>query len=105
MAGCFAWTQAGWQSLHTTFFNKRYDAASSLVGGDWLVTGGLDPDNQFSSVLLYRSDTWLEYESMPISLEKHCQVTVGADVFVIGGYSESSYQAVSLVYKLSDGIW
>merc|ERR1719347_2034219 len=40
---------------------------------------------------------------MPISLQWHCQVTIGGDVFVIGGYS--SYSAVSSVYKLSDGIW
>ena len=42
---------------------------------------------------------------MPISLDNHCQVTVGSDVFVIGGYSESSYSIVSTVYKLSGGIW
>jgi len=104
LTGCLVWTNTGWQSLDTPFFNKREDAASSFVGGDWLVTGGHDPYDEFSSALLYESDIWQEYLSMPSRLQSHCQVTVGGDVFVIGG-SNIENSALSSVYKLSEGIW
>ena len=43
---------------------------------------------------------------MPVGLDEHCQVTVGSDVFVIGGLIRNGgSSAVSTVYKLSDGIW
>ena len=84
---------------------RRYDAASSLVGGDWVVTAGQDDsDEAFSSVLLYQSNTWQEYVRLPSGVFWHCQVTVGEDVFVIGGENLDS-EALSTVYKLSDGMW
>ena len=43
---------------------------------------------------------------MPGSVDAHCQVTVGSEVFVIGGYnSDNGSDALSTVYKLSGGTW
>ena len=87
------------------FILCRYDAASSLLGGDWLVTAGQDDsDEAFSSVLLYKNNTWQEYASLLSSVFWHCQVTVGSEVFVIGGENLDN-DALSTVYKLSDGTW
>jgi len=103
MTGCFYWTAAGWLSMNTTHFNKRYMAAGSLYEGGWLVTGGDDDaSNILSTVLYYTNDKWVEYPDMPDSVQGHCQVTVGSEVFVIGG---ADVYTLSTVYKLSGGTW
>ena len=87
-------------------FVYRSEAAGSLWDGGWLVTGGDDSSSKLSSVLVYSNDEWQEYTSLPVGLDEHCQVTVGSDVFVIGGLIRNGgSSAVSTVYKLSDGIW
>jgi len=104
ISGCWAWTPSGWESMDTTYFNIRYSAAGSLLEGGWLVTGGRDyAYNLLSSVLYYTNDKWVEYPDMPGSVDAHCQVTVGSEVFVIGGYKR--YDPLSTVYKLSGGTW
>jgi len=113
MTGCFVWTSAsGWQSLNTTSFKYRSQAASSMMArGGWLVTGGsvgrLDGRgfNRSSSVLLYSNNYWEELTNVPEAVCCHCQVTVGDTVYIIGGRNSSNDWAVSTVYKLSDGIW
>ena len=52
--------------------------------------------------MLYKNNGWEEYASIPGNLAEHCQVTVGEDVFLIGGLNGKS--AASAVYKLSNGI-
>ena len=83
-------------------FVYRYEAAGSLVGGGWLVTGGSD-GGLLSSAVLYSNGAWHDYASMPDGVKRHCQVTVGNEVFVIGGLNGDG--PVSTVYKLSHGIW
>jgi len=69
-----------------------------------LVTGGVDDSYEaLSSVVVYRDDEWHDYASMPASVYHHCQVTVGSEVFIIGGVNNGD--PVSTVYKLSDGNW
>jgi len=112
MTGCYVWTSAsGWQSLNATSFKYRSKAASSMMaGGGWLVTGGLVGRldgrgfNDSSSVLLYSNNHWEELNNVPVVVTSHCQVTVGDTVYIIGGL-DISENAVSTVYRLSDGIW
>ena len=72
------------------------------MGGGWLVTGGSD-GGLLSSAVLYSNGAWHDYASMPDGVKRHCQVTVGNEVFVIGGLNGDG--PVSTVYKLSHGIW
>ena len=61
-----------------------------LPDGRWLVSGGWkDYEEGFVGTTQIYSERqgWLDYVPLPGKLEGHCQVTVGDDVFVIGGTS------------------
>ena len=59
-----------------------------LSDGHWLVSGGLGREGYVGTTQIYSEEKgWLEYVPMPGKLEGHCQVTVGDDIFVIGGTS------------------
>jgi len=112
LRGCYVWKQSGWE-LSDTLFNGTLAASSMLADGRWLVTGGLwtydwDHDVALSSARTYsEADGWSEFYSLPVARYSHCQVTVGNDVYVIGGHEGSlGSGAQSSVFILSDaGEW
>jgi len=85
--GCQVWTETGWQDVEGDF--KRAHAASSkLPDGKWLVTGGFGTTanpNLWTTQIYSEYDGWSDFVPLPWSLTGHCQVTVGRDVYVIGG--------------------
>jgi len=85
--GCKVWTEQGWLDIEGEF--ERADAASSMLpDGRWLVSGGQGEEGGLGTTQIYSEEKgWLDYVPMPVNLEGHCQVTVGEDVFVIGGRS------------------
>ena len=67
---------------------KRYRGASSLTKtGELLVTGGGDGGYTLSSTELFTSaGSWVSHTPLPIALSRHCQITVGEDIYVTGKY-------------------
>ena len=66
-----------------------------------IVTGGMHPSTNkiLSSSKIYREDHgWLNYTSLPVATERHCQVTVGDSVYVVGGSTDSG--VTGNTYKL-----
>jgi len=88
MTTCQLWTEDGWVETATGF--NRAMAGASTVGGSIIVTGGKDPSTNeilSSSKIYTEDDGWLEYTSLPAATMRHCQVTVGDNVYVVGGVS------------------
>merc|ERR1719320_361582 len=89
--------------MNTPYFNRRHNAASSLTpGGDLLVTGG-DSRTGYPPSVLHKNNAWEEYASIPEHRVQHCQVTVGDDIFVIGGLHGGF--RVGTVYRHRNGHW
>merc|ERR1719369_1342425 len=98
MTTCRLWTEDGWVETEIGF--NRANAGASTVGGSMIVTGG----NHMSSSKIYTEDHgWLEFTSLPVATEYHCQVTVGDSVYVLGGWtgSERTGSITGDTYKLS----
>ena len=88
-------------------YNVRCAAASSkLADGRWLITGGVGIDGTLSSARAYsEAEGWVDFPSLPATRYWHCQVTVGHDVYVIGGWHDN-HKPQSSVYILSeDQVW
>ena len=73
------------------------------MGGSLIISGGKNPSTykQLASSKIYTEDDgWLDYTSLPVPTEMHCQVTVGDSVYVVGGYNTDSGRTGD-TYKLS----
>jgi len=112
LKGCYVWRKTGWE-LSDTLFKGNTVASSKLADGRWLVTGGFwRYDTLYGEVLstarMYsEADGWVDISSLPATRCHHCQVTVGNDVYVIGGYEilyaeTGSSGPQSSVFILSD---
>ena len=73
--------------------------------GDWIVSGGSDSNNNpLDSVVVYgsSSESWSSHSTLPVSVYRHCMVTLSS-VYLVGG---DSYGGVmSDVYTLSGSVW
>merc|ERR1719369_1245174 len=112
LKGCYVWRKSGWE-LSDSLFKGNEVASSKLADGRWLVTGGYwrystDYGIALSTARMYSEvDGWVEISSLPATRYRHCQVTVGNAVYVIGGYETpwtpgSGSSAQSSVFILSD---
>jgi len=100
MARCQLWTDNGWVET-ATGFDRTY-AGASTVGGSMIVTGGLKTGtrNFLASSKIYTAEYgWLTFTSLPVPKDRHCQVTVGDSVYVVGGRTNSA-DATSDTYRL-----
>jgi len=67
------------------------------------VTGGLEISTRnflASSKIYTEEDGWLTYTSLPVPTDRHCQVTVGDNVYVVGGRT-NSVDATGDTYRLN----
>jgi len=84
---------------------KRSVAGHSWTNKGLFVTGGFNKEEKTLSHTEYltRSGKWEEGPRLPYNLRGHCQVTVGSDVYVLGGRNNSSRYGLKEVWKLSEG--
>ena len=63
----------------------RWGAAASMTNNGWLVTGGLDRnDNRLKSSEIFADGSWKESVSLPWTFTGHCQITSKSGVIVAG---------------------
>merc|ERR1719431_2496693 len=97
MTGCYVWDKEGW-TKSSNDFGKRYRSASSVLeDGTWLVTGGYRPSKLSSTMLYSPTGGWKDHIPLPVATAYHCQVSLGSETFVMGGY------VTGAVYKLRKG--
>ena len=76
------------------------------MGGSMIITGGreIGIGSKLTSKIYTEDDGWLDYTSLPVPTEMHCQVTVGDSVYVVGGYT-GSYSGDTYKLSLSSKQW
>ena len=84
----------------------RYGAAASSVEGSLIITGGRhaqpgQPGGKLlTSTMIYTEDAgWEDFTPLPVPTYRHCQVSVGDSVYIIGGHTISG--PTGDTYKLS----
>jgi len=86
--GCLILTESGWQKSSNTF-ERAAALSSKLADGSWLVTGGfMRRGPSVTSSKLYYNDEWTDSISLPYEIRSFCQVSVGNQTFVIGGFMD-----------------
>jgi len=98
---CRMWTEDGW--VETTTGLNRAEAAASSLDGSLIITGGWDPtiNNRLGSTMIYTEDAgWEDFTPIPSPTNRHCQVSVGDTVYIVGGYTTGS-GTTGDTYKLS----
>jgi len=105
---CSTLVEGSWaEGVTPNMLKTRANAAYSWTKKGLFVTGGLSHYNgniqlTDTTEFLTKSGEWEFGPRMPRALKKHCQVSVGSDVYVLGG---DTYEDVEMgyVYRLSEG--
>ena len=76
------------------------------MGGSMIITGGGGYGKKLASSKIYTEDDgWQDYPSLPVPTYYHCQVTVGDNVYVVGGYTDSGNTGDTYRLSLSSKQW
>jgi len=100
---CFTLYNGKWVSgITPNMLRKREDGAASWTKKGLFVTGGYSSSDYWHAYTEYLTEegVWVYGPELPDSMGGHCQLTVGADVYILGGYNNS--MALPSVYKLSE---
>jgi len=104
---CSTFSQGKWnQNLTPNMLNVRAEAAASLTYKGLFVTGGFDGDRGDSLPKTeYLTESGWEYgPRMRSEKARHCQVSVGSDVYTLGGFNRIGSTGFKQrdVYRLSE---
>jgi len=98
---CWLWKEEGWITTYPEF--KRDYAGSSTIAGKLIITGGYgDVEKKYlTSSKIYSEDGgWEDLPDIPERTYRHCQVTVGDTVYIMGGYHARG-RLTAATYKLT----
>merc|ERR1712179_503773 len=101
---CFTLHNGAWVSHITpNMLNRRSYGAASWTKKGLFVTGGYNGGNNWHAYTEYLTEEgeWVYGPDLPDRMGGHCQLTVGSDVYILGGQN-SNISGLPSVYKLSE---
>lgn len=98
LSSCYSLHHGSWWLQQPLSSNRRY-AAASLSPLGLMVTGGWDGVSRLSTTeVLSPTKGWMPGPDLPEPVYKHCQISIGSVVIIIGGHTYSGNTAA--VYAL-----
>jgi len=107
LSKCFTLYNGAWVSHITpNMLNRRSYAAASWTKKGLFVTGGYSDNWYAYTEYLTEEGEWVYGPDLPDPMGGHCQLTVGSDVYILGGQTSLS-RGLPSVYKLSEdsAVW
>merc|ERR1712179_816929 len=93
-ADCYTLSGGRWvEGVTPRMLERRYLAGSSWTKKGLLVTGGAYEEDLFHSSTEYltASGGWVYGPGLPHNIAWHCQVSAGADIYILGGDGDAGY--------------